>query len=293
MSYQPIGIFRATSSVEPCNQLFDVLESQRHYTVIYTHLDPNYPKAARLGGTVVILSDLKSAKFVLHYAHTAYKDMVRVGRWDEVLQKTPGKSSFVAGTTSVATQQQHLTFINQALETFNQLLLQRPSHQHRQLNGLGSPEPTSSTAGVKTTCSRTTPSPMTRIVLSSAKHSTPIEPSSNTFPLIPAQSLRKATKGSLTVLPTSGMRTFGNNSCWIPDSSPSDGQPNQGAPPHAHSIIVNLGQIHPSTTSSSSQGLVTISEGPSLLIDPTADKATQKIQLYQLMQQCQRAIGQL
>eukprot|EP00536_Pseudo-nitzschia_multiseries_P002122 jgi/Psemu1/4936/gm1.4936_g len=69
-----------TTSIEPFNTLFDALEAQRQDVIIYTHLDSNYPAAAKSGGAIVILNDLTSAKkFILHFTHASYNNMWKPG----------------------------------------------------------------------------------------------------------------------------------------------------------------------------------------------------------------------
>eukprot|EP00536_Pseudo-nitzschia_multiseries_P012283 jgi/Psemu1/31578/gm1.31578_g len=74
-----IKIFGATS-IDEFNILFDDLEKQRYLASIHTGLNPIYPEMARQRGNMAITSN-----------HIP---------WDEVLQKVPGKSSFLANGSS-------------------------------------------------------------------------------------------------------------------------------------------------------------------------------------------------
>ena len=200
-----------TTSVDDFNNQFDEMERSYVRTSIRAQLTEFNISAT---GEKGLSNDKNSAKYVLAYAERAYRDLLQSGEWDKCLQKAPGQSAFNATGQAIKFNDEHSTTNhNRDTACFN--------------------------CGSKEHILRDCPHPRDpeRIARNRAKHPTlgkSRRPYKWRVPE-PQENNRRIIGGK----PYTWNPNEGRSGRWILADTPSDGQPNDGQPPHTDNVTDN------------------------------------------------------
>ena len=239
-------LFQSTS-VPKFNVLFENMQKDLDDADISSTMDPSF----RLRSNVSSLgNNLRSAKYILSYAEKAYRNLLRKGNWDACLQKPPGASAFTAGA-------QQPTIFNPPSIT--------PAQR-------GPPREGSNTCfncGQPNCKLDECPQPRdeARIKRNREKHPSFIRRNELRVKWKrpdPHEFGKRVINGAPHTWDPTGGRF--HNGRWVPDETPSDGQPNGGAPP---SVLLSENSSLPSTVTGSSK---------------SQDPAERKLQLHMQLQ---------
>jgi hypothetical protein len=249
-------LFQSTS-VQKFNVLFENMQKDLDDADISSSMDPSF----RLRSNVSSLgNNIRSAKYVLTYAEKAYRNLLRKGNWDACLQKPPGQSAFTAG-----------------------------AQQPTMFSAPGTTPPTQTAKSKDTinTCFNCGdpnckldecphPRDEARIKLNRAKHPSFIrrnELRAKWRRPEPHENNKRVINGEPHTWDPIGGRF--RNGRWIPDQTPSDGQPNGGAPP---TVLVS------GTPGSSLTDNSTVDSSSRTTTSSSLDPAERRIQLHMQLQ---------
>lgn len=292
-----LRIFQSTS-VPAFNDLFQKQEQELFDVDLKVSLNPGYLKAIKSTGITVLTNDMASVKFILAYAEKAYRNYVRSGEWDKCLQKPPGQSAFMANQQPNA-----------------------PGSQPMRFNQTGSSaQPSISKTNACFNCEdencnlKICPHERDaeRIARNKAKHPRYISLRKSVEkykPPVDGENNKRVIDGK----PHTWNPNAGNKGRWFAGTTPSDGQPNNGAPPITHTQIpaVPPAQINISSVDSlsammrtlltsasiapDSKGTVT-GDGSSVsgsTINTTQDSMERKLQLHMLQKTIENELDKM
>ena len=207
-------VFQSTS-VPKFNSYFERFQNQLIDTEIQAAIDPSFQFHGQ--GTIRLGNNMKSVKHILSYAETHYRNLLRKGEWDECLQKKPGKSAFIAD--SQGGQEQPTQF-------------RLPSSDRRTNRDGIDPPGECFNCGSTTHKLRDCPLPRdnVRIEANRAKHPAYVKMKERLHKWRPPEH-GENNKRVIAGKPHTFNPNVGRRGRWIEDTTPHDGQPNDGNPP--------------------------------------------------------------
>ena len=236
-----LDIFQSTS-VSEYNDLFKDMERQRLNNEIKASIDPQFAATLATPGVDKLANNIESIHYTLRYAERVYRTFVQKGTWDEILQRPPGQAAFISGSMGPDTFQHHRNG-----ETGSNMLPIIPWTATGDCFNCGQP-----TCSLGRCPHELDPQ---RIKENKLKHQQTIAPPRDTKKPWkwrkpePNENNRRVIDGTPHLFnPTAGRNRRGR---WEVIDTPSDGQPNDGQPPQAHTLMSSTGSITLSTAASS------------------------------------------
>jgi hypothetical protein len=215
-----LRIFQSTS-VPSFNDLFQKQEQELFDADLKMALNPGYLNSIKLTGATVLTNDMASVKFILAYAEKAYRNYVRNGEWDKCLQKPPGQAAFIANINN--NQQSNGT--GSQSTRFNQTG-SSASQSISKTNACFNCEDENCNLKI---CPHERDAE--RIARNKAKHPRYIR-IRETFEKYKPPADGESHKRVIDGKPHTWNPNIGRNGRWVIDTTPSDGQSNNGAPPN-------------------------------------------------------------
>ena len=205
-----------STSVPKFNTYFERFQNELIDTEIQVSIDPSYQ--FRHPGSFAMGNNIKTVKHILSYAEKHYRNLLRKGEWDACLQKVPGKSAFLGDHGS--------------------LKLKQPTKFNSGTTAPG--DKNGETDGYEGGCFNCGEDHLLRdcpyerdperIARNRAKHPMYIklkERNHRWRKPEPGENGKRIVNGK----PHTYDPSIGRNGRWVPDETPTHGQPNDGTPP--------------------------------------------------------------